>query len=105
VTAIEFDSLAKGKFSAVVNCTPLGMKGFPDELPLPAESIQKGMLVLDTIYNPEVTKLIAVAKEKGAQAITGKDMLIYQALKAFELWTGKAPAYGVMEQAFREALP
>ena len=105
VTAVEFDSLAKGKYDAVVNCTPIGMKGFPNELPLPAEIIQKGMLVLDTIYNPEVTKLIEVAREKGAVAISGKDMLIYQALKAFELWTGKVPTYEVMEQAFREELP
>jgi shikimate dehydrogenase len=105
VTAVEFDSLAKGKYAAMVNCTPVGMKGFPNELPLPIEAIQKGMLVLDTIYNPAVTKLMEVAKEKGAMPISGKDMLIYQALKAFELWTGKAPAYEVMEQAFREALP
>jgi shikimate dehydrogenase len=105
VTAVEFDSLAKGKYSAVVNCTPIGMKGFPNDMPLPAETIQKDMLVLDTIYNPEVTKLLEVAKEKGAIGISGKNMLIYQALKAFELWTGKAPAYEVMEQAFREALP
>jgi len=105
VTAVEFDTLAKGKYDAIVNCTPIGMKGFPDELPLPAEVIQKGMIVLDTIYNPQVTKLLEVAKEKGATPISGKDMLIYQALKAFELWTGKAPAYEVMEQAFRESLP
>ena len=63
------------------------------------------MLVLDTIYNPQMTKLLELAKEKGATPISGKDMLIYQALKAFELWTGKAPAYEVMEQAFREELP
>jgi shikimate dehydrogenase/3-dehydroquinate dehydratase type I len=105
VTAVGFDTLAKGRFEAVVNCTPVGMKGFPNELPLPIENIQKGMLVLDTIYNPPVTKLLEVAREKGAVPISGKDMLIYQALKAFELWTGKSPAYEVMEQAFREALP
>ncbi|HEY3419513.1 MAG TPA: shikimate dehydrogenase [Methanomassiliicoccales archaeon] len=105
VTAVEFDSLAKGKFAAVVNCTPVGMKGFPNELPLPIETIQNGMLVLDTIYNPTVTKLMEVAQERGATPVSGKNMLIYQALKAFELWTGKAPTYEVMEQAFREALP
>ncbi len=105
VTAVEFDSLTKGHYAAVVNCTPVGMKGFPNELPLPAEIIKKDMLVLDTIYNPSVTKLMEVATEKGANAVSGKDMLIYQALKAFELWTGKAPTYEVMEQAFREALP
>jgi shikimate dehydrogenase len=105
VSLVEFDSLAKGKYAAVVNCTPLGMKGFPNELPVPIEVIRPGMFVLDTIYNPSVTKLIEVAREKGALPVSGKDMLIYQALKAFELWTGKAPAYEVMEQAFREALP
>lgn len=105
VTAVEFDSLSKGKYDAIVNCTPIGMKGFPNEIPLPAETIQEGMLVLDTIYNPEITKLLEVAKEKGALPVSGKDMLIYQAMKAFDLWTGKAPAYEVMEQAFREALP
>jgi shikimate dehydrogenase/3-dehydroquinate dehydratase type I len=105
VTAVDFDSLGKGSYAAVVNCTPLGMKGFPNDLPLPIENIQKGMLVLDTVYNPEVTLLLQVAREKGALPVSGKDMLIYQALKAFELWTGKAPAYEVMEQAFREALP
>ncbi len=105
VTAVGFDSLTKGRYDAMVNCTPVGMKGFPNELPVPAEAIQKGMLVLDTIYNPPVTMLLEVAREKGAVPVSGKDMLIYQALKAFELWTGKAPAYEVMEQAFREALP
>ncbi len=105
VTAVEFDSLAKGKYDAIVNCTPIGMKGFPNDIPVPAETIQKGMLVLDTIYNPEITMLLEVAKEKGAQPVSGKDMLIYQAMKAFELWTGKAPEYEVMERAFREALP
>jgi 3-dehydroquinate dehydratase/shikimate dehydrogenase len=104
VSLVEFDSLAKGKYAAVVNCTPLGMKGFPNELPVPIDVIRPGMFVLDTIYNPSVTKLIEVAKEKGALPVSGKDMLIYQALKSFELWTGKAPAYEVMEQAFREAL-
>ena len=81
------------------------MKGFPNDLPLPSEAIQKGMLVMDTIYNPAVTKLLEVAQEKGATPVSGKEMLIHQALKAFELWTGKAPPYEVMEQAFREALP
>ena len=105
VTAVEFDTLGKSKYAALVNCTPVGMKGFPDGLPVPIEAIQKDMLVLDTIYNPEVTKLLAVAKEKGALPVSGKNMLIHQAMRSFEIWTGKVPAYEVMEQAFKEALP
>jgi shikimate dehydrogenase len=104
VIAVEFDTLTKGKYAALVNCTPVGMKGFPNDLPVPAEAVQKDMLVLDTVYNPAITKLLEVAQEKGALPISGKDMLIFQAMKAFEIWTGKVPAYEVMEQAFREAL-
>jgi shikimate dehydrogenase/3-dehydroquinate dehydratase type I len=105
VTAVRFDTIGKGRYDVLVNCTPLGMRGFPDELPVPIETIQDGMFVLDTIYNPEQTRLLGVAQEKGALPVSGKDMLIFQAMKAFEIWTGKVPAYEVMEQAFREALP
>jgi len=57
------------------------------------------------VYNPPVTPLLAEASRKGARAVNGMDMLIYQALASFELWTGKAVEREVMEKAFREALP
>lgn len=93
------------RYDIVVNCTPLGMKGFPQEIPISPHCLQERQFVMDTVYNPPTTPLLAEAARKGAKAVNGKDMLIYQALASFELWTGKAAEYDVMERAFREAQP
>ncbi|MCG7844346.1 MAG: shikimate dehydrogenase [Methanomassiliicoccales archaeon] len=93
------------QYDIVVNCTPLGMKGFPQEMSISPHILREGQFVMDTVYNPSVTPLLAEASRKGAIVVNGKDMLIYQALASFELWTGKAAEYEVMERAFREAMP
>jgi shikimate dehydrogenase/3-dehydroquinate dehydratase type I len=93
------------QYDIIVNCTPLGMKGFPVEMSISPHSLREGQFVMDTVYNPPVTPLLAEAARRGAVAVCGKDMLIYQALASFELWTGKAVEYEVMEKAFREVLP
>lgn len=93
------------QYDIVINCTPLGMKGFPQEMSISPHILREGQFVMDTVYNPAVTPLLAEASRKGAVAVNGKDMLIYQALASFELWTGKAAEYDVMERAFREAMP
>lgn len=91
------------RYGIVVNCTPLGMKGFPQEMPISPHALREGQFVMDTVYSPAVTPLLAEASRKGARAVNGKDMLIYQAMASFEIWTGKAVDYDVMEGAFREA--
>jgi len=93
------------QYDIIVNCTPLGMKGFPQEMSISPHVLREGQFVMDTVYNPPVTPLLAEASRKNAIAVNGKDMLIYQALASFEMWTGKAVEYDVMERAFREALP
>jgi shikimate dehydrogenase len=57
---------------------------WPGNLPFPPEAA-----VYDLVYNPPVTKLVHQAKEAGLPAITGLGMLVEQAAKAFELWTGR----------------
>jgi 3-dehydroquinate dehydratase-1/3-dehydroquinate dehydratase/shikimate dehydrogenase len=100
------DRVAEEKqYEIIVNCTPLGMKGFPQEMSISPHVLREGQFVMDTVYNPPVTPLLAEASRKNAVAVNGKDMLIYQALASFEMWTGKAAEYDVMERAFREALP
>lgn len=100
------DRVAEEKqYEIIVNCTPLGMKGFPQEMSISPHVLREGQFVMDTVYNPPVTPLLAEASRKNAVAVNGKDMLIYQALASFEMWTGKSVEYEVMEKAFREALP
>lgn len=92
------------KFDVVINCTPLGMKGFPDAMPISTRIFRKGQFVMDTIYNPPVTRFMDEARKKGAQVLSGIEMLIYQAISAFEIWTGHTPPYEVMARTLRERL-
>ena len=94
--------------SILVNATPIGMRGYMmDEMPLfiqDLETLPKDAVVYDIIYNPTKTLLIQHAERIGLQTISGLDMLIYQAQKSIELWTGKTPDTKVMKIAALEAL-
>ena len=74
----------------IINATPLGM--FPDmndSITELSDSFRKGQIVFDLVYNPVNTKLLKLAKKNGAETVDGLSMLIYQAAKSFELWTGE----------------
>ena len=88
----------------MINCTPLGMKGFPDELPIGSEVLKSGQVVMDTIYNPPKTRFLAEAERKGATIVNGEAMLVHQGLKAFEIFTSKQASYEVMLNALRGVL-
>lgn len=94
--------------SIVVNATPIGMKGFmADQMPLERADLDKlnpETIVYDIVYNPVKTILIQEAQKRGLQTIGGLDMLIYQAERAIEIWTGKTPDTKVMKIAALEAL-
>ena len=94
--AVSLDEAAGMEFDMVVNTTPLGMKGFPDELPIDPGVFRPGQWAVDLVYNPARTRFLAEAESRGAKALSGMEMLIYQAMDAFETWTGHRPSYGVM---------
>lgn len=76
----------------LINCTSIGMLPNIDETPLDKRLLNKNLIVCDAIYNPRKTKLIKEAEEIGCKTVTGLDMLVYQGIEAFELWTEtKAP--------------
>ena len=90
----------------VVNATPIGMAGTPteDAVLLDPKRLRPGQLVVDLVYHPLRTPLLAAAKERGAVPVTGLGMLIHQAAHAFRLWTGEDPPLEVMSAAALGAL-
>ncbi|MBI1884881.1 MAG: shikimate dehydrogenase [Chloroflexi bacterium] len=90
----------------LINCTPVGMtgSGTEKETPLPAEVIPPGALVFDLVYNPPETRLLAAARKRGARAVGGLSMLVYQGADSFRLWTGLEPPVDVMFRAAKAAL-
>ena len=87
-----------GSWDLLINCTPVGMHPRVDETPIPAEQLT-GRQVYDLIYNPQTTRLLREAAERGCEAIGGLDMLVAQAQEQFQWWTGTKAPSGVMREA------
>ncbi|WP_316192841.1 MULTISPECIES: shikimate dehydrogenase [unclassified Bradyrhizobium] len=84
---------------AVVNGTPIGM--LPNRgTPVPDHLLRADLWVADAVYSPLWTPLLKAAKAKGAQVLLGRELAIYQAADAFELFTGLAPSTEAMGAAF-----
>jgi 3-dehydroquinate dehydratase / shikimate dehydrogenase len=81
----------KLSFDVIINATPVGM-GNTRETPLQEHEIN-ARYVFDMIYDPAETRLLKLARERGAQVIPGIEMFVQQAARQFEIWTGK-PAPG-----------
>lgn len=86
----------------LVNCTPLGSPMMRDESPLPGGPFG-GQLVYDVTYGAGESRLIREAREAGCRTLDGLAMLIAQAERQFEWWTGQAPAPGVMRNAIERS--
>jgi len=87
----------------LINTTPVGMKE-SDPCLVTAGMLHKGLFIYDLIYNPPETKLLKLAREKGCHTANGLGMLLYQGMRAFEIWTGQAAPKQVMLQALSEQL-
>ncbi|MQG15320.1 MAG: shikimate dehydrogenase [SAR202 cluster bacterium] len=90
----------------IVNTTSIGMKNGPDpqHSPIPPDLIPQNAIINDIVYNPIETPLIKAAKLKQAPTIGGLDMLVYQGVEAFELWTKTLAPETIMYDAAQKAL-
>ena len=90
------------KAELIVNATPVGSDG--QSVLFPIDWITPGHFIFDLIYQPPVTPLVRGARERGARAINGLTMLLFQGLAAFEIWTGQAPPEAAMRAALERAV-
>ncbi|MBA2667833.1 MAG: shikimate dehydrogenase, partial [Trueperaceae bacterium] len=88
----------------VVNTTSVGMLGGPAGSPLPAGALPVVGLVVDLVYRPRVTPLLAAASSAGLRVQDGLAMLVHQGGLAFEAWTGSGAPLDDMRRALGEAL-
>ena len=73
----------------VINATTMGMKPHDDVSLIDKSLYRKDLVVADTVYSPEKTKMILEAEEAGCKAIGGKGMLQQQGAVNYELFVGK----------------
>ena len=94
--------LKKLAFDVIINATPVGMGNTKDS-PLKEDEI-RAHYVFDMVYDPFETKLIKLAKARGAQIIPGIEMFVHQAARQFEIWTGKPAPWDEMLRVVTIAL-
>jgi shikimate dehydrogenase len=85
--------------AGVVNATPVGM--LPDRgMAVPEALLHRDLWVADAVYTPLWTPLLTAARATGAKVMTGRELAIYQAADAFELFTGLKPPVVAIGNAF-----
>lgn len=88
-TVLAGDDLAAamGSSTGLIHATPTGMASYPG-LPLPQELLQPHQWVAEIVYFPLETELLRVAKARGCAVLNGGGMAVFQAVGAFQYFTG-----------------
>lgn len=88
----------------LINATSVGMVPKIENSPVPDSVLPQFQVVMDIVYAPLKTRLLATAEKAGCEIINGLEMLLYQGVAQFELWTGEKAPVDVMRKALLEAI-
>lgn len=90
---------AMAEADGIVNATPVGMAHMPGS-PVPLDLLAARSWVADIVYFPIETELLRAARERGCRTLPGSGMAVFQAVRAFELFTGLKPDHHRMKATF-----
>ncbi|HEY8486460.1 MAG TPA: shikimate dehydrogenase [Limnochordales bacterium] len=104
--ALSEQSLRRHLADAQLLChaTPTGMHPHGDQSPVPRELVRPPLAVLDAVYRPARTRLLAQALAQGCRVASGVDWLVCQGVEAFQRWTGHRPDPALLKGALMEVL-
>lgn len=103
VQAVADVAAAARQADGLVNATPVGMSKHPG-LPIDPALLESRHWVADVVYFPLETELIRRARALGCLVLPGGGMAVYQAVRAFELFTGRKADAEAMSETFRGAV-
>ena len=97
--AITIDNVGESakNYNIIVNATSVGLQN--ESNPISFEGINEKTVVYDIVYLPMNTDFLKKAKEKNAIVVFGYEMLLGQAIRAFEIWHGMEAPYNAMKKA------
>lgn len=95
---------AAGSATGVVNATPVGMAKLPGT-PIAPELLRADHWVADIVYFPLETEMLREARARGCRTLGGEGMAVLQAVRAFELFTGRPADAERMRATFRSLGP
>lgn len=83
----------------LVHCTSVGLASNVKDLPLPADAVGEYATVVDLVYTPGGTALLAEARSRGARTVDGLEILVQQGACSLQIWTGRDAPLDVMRRA------
>lgn len=101
---VEWESRHSVNADILVNCTPVGMHPNVDESPYDRHHLRPSMVVFDTVYNPEQTLLLKLAREKHCLTVTGVEMFVRQAALQFQYFTGQPAPADLMRETLKRTI-
>lgn len=97
-------SLDPNELEPTIRATDLVINAVPVDLDLDPSWFSRTQAVYDTRYDVADTVLMRNARESGARAANGIDMLLFQGAASFEFWTGHDAPIDVMRMTLKEGL-
>ncbi|MBT8341955.1 MAG: shikimate dehydrogenase [Desulfatitalea sp.] len=95
---------AMSKAQVIIHCTSVGMHPNTTASLVPVSLFRSGQVVFDIVYTPLETRLLADARSRGLQTVSGVEMFINQAVLQFEQFTGVEAPVEVMRRVVMENL-
>jgi shikimate dehydrogenase len=103
----KWEDVVTENLGVIVNSTPIGQNALPvpDWVGAFLAKVPDDALLFDMVYTRSTndTPLVIMAKERGLNAVDGAEMLIRQAQKAFQFWTGESTPVEIFRTAFETA--
>ena len=91
-------------FDVLLNGSSLGMTDVDEASPVDTAALRAELVVMDIVYKPLDTQLLRAARACGCNAIHGGRMLLHQAARQFELYTGRAAPLEAMDAALHQQM-
>ncbi len=101
ILAKPWQELKNAYGDIIIQGTSVGLKSW--ETPVQEEVISRFKVAVDIVYFPLKTKFLTLA-EKYGQIIDGLQILLYQGVEQFKIWTGVLPPIEIMEKAIYEEI-
>lgn len=101
---VTWENRGSAYADVLINCTPIGMSPNVDDTPFEQHWLRDGMVVFDTIYNPENTLLLKQAREHLCHTVSGVEMFVRQAADQFRLFTGREVPLDWFRQVLRKGI-
>lgn len=98
-SAVGHLAAAAAAADGIINATPAGMASTPG-MPIEPALIEARHWVADIVYFPLETELLKLARERGCRTLGGEGMAVFQAVRAFELFTGRPADANRMRETF-----